>query len=152
MSAKQALQDVPEDSNVGNVGVEALGKPKRLLVVDDEPPIVFAISEYFESLGFAVDFTGELEEAQALISCRHYSVVLTDLHLRKVTGLEGLELVTFTRLQSPSTIVILLTAYGSPEIEQRADHLGVHAFLHKPQPLPRIAELVQRLLEGDPPS
>jgi len=121
----------------------------RLLVVDDEPPIVFAISEYFESLGFSVDITGELEEAQALIDCRHYSVVLTDLHLRKVTGLEGLELLTYTRQKSPSTCIILLTAYGSPEIEERARKLGADAFLHKPQPLATVANLVVRLLEGE---
>lgn len=121
----------------------------RLLVVDDEPPIVFAISEYFESLGFAVDITGELEEAQALIDCRQYSAVLTDLHLRKITGLEGLELLTYTRQKSPSTFIILLTAYGSPEIEKRARKLGVDAFLHKPQPLATVADLVIRLIEGE---
>ena len=123
--------------------------PRRMLVVDDEPPIVIAIGQYFENLGFEVDVTGELEEAQALIACRDYSVVLTDLHLRKITGLEGLELLTYTRRKSPSTFIILLTAYGSPEIEEQARRLGVDAFLHKPQPLAEVAEIVLRLTQGD---
>lgn len=122
---------------------------KRLLVVDDEPPIVVAISQYFENLGFAVDITGELEEAEALIACRNYTVVLTDLHLRSISGLEGLELLTFTRCKSPSTRVVLLTAYGSTEIEEQAHRLGVDAFLHKPQPLEKVADIVLRLTQGD---
>jgi CheY-like chemotaxis protein len=121
-----------------------------MLVVDDEPPIVLAISDYFESLGFVVDVTGELEEAQALIDCRAYAVVLTDLHLRKVTGLEGLELLSYARQKSPSTFIILLTAYGSPEIEERAHRLGVDAFLHKPQPLAKVADIVMKLFDGNP--
>lgn len=123
--------------------------PSRMLVVDDEPPIVVAISQYFENLGFEVDVTGELEEAQALIACRDYSVVLTDLHLRKITGLEGLELLAYSRRKSPSTFIILLTAYGSPEIEEQARRLGVDVFLHKPQPLAEVAEIVLRLVQGD---
>lgn len=119
----------------------------RLLVVDDELAIAAAIGQYFEALGFRVDTTGELEEAQALIDHRKYSVVISDLHLRKISGVEGLELLAYARKHSPSTALVMLTAYGSPEIEEQASERGAAAFLHKPQSLSTLAETVLSLIE-----
>lgn len=124
----------------------------RMLVVDDEPPILFALDEYFRRLGFEVDTARELEEAQALLTCREYRVVIADLQLRKVSGVEGLELLHWAREHSPRTRFILLTAHGSEEVEEEARRCGVDAFLHKPQPLGRIATLVEGLLDGGLPA
>jgi DNA-binding NtrC family response regulator len=54
------------------------------------------------------------------------------------------------RVQSPATQVIILTAYGSPEIQQDARRRGVAAFLHKPTPLPEVEQIVSDLLRLDP--
>jgi two-component system response regulator PilR (NtrC family) len=124
--------------------------PPRVLIVDDEASIRFALQKYFTSSGFAVDTAQELEEAEALILYRSYAVVVADLRLTDVRALEGLELVSFIRQVSPRTRTILLTSYGSPEIEAEARRLGVDAFLHKPEPLPRVADLVHRLLGARP--
>lgn len=121
--------------------------PPRVLVVDDEASIRFALQKYFTSSGFLVDTARELEEAQALVLYQSYAVVVADLRLTDVRGHEGLELVSFIRRESPQTRTILLTSYGSPEIEAEARRLGVDAFLHKPEPLPRVAALVRTLLE-----
>jgi DNA-binding response OmpR family regulator len=117
------------------------------LVVDDEEPILFALQEYFTSYGFHVDCARELEEAEALLSTVVYALVIADLRLTGIYGVEGLQLIGFVRERCPGTRVILLTAYGSPEIEREARRLGVDAFIYKPKPLPELAQVVYGLLE-----
>jgi DNA-binding response OmpR family regulator len=117
-----------------------------MLVVDDEEPILFALREYFSTEGFRVDCARELEEAEALVLKFRYDVVVADLRLTDIYGAEGLALIGHIRECSPRTHVILLTAYGSPEIEREARRLGVASVLHKPKPLPEVAQIVFGLL------
>lgn len=124
-------------------GAASLG---RMLVIDDEDAIRFAAKEYFEAQGFQVDCAQELEEAEALLSNLKYAIVIADLRLTGIYGTEGLSLVGFVRERCPGTRIILLTAYGSPEIEQEARRLGVDCFLRKPKPLPDVAQIALGLL------
>ena len=117
----------------------------RILVVDDEEPILFAIRDYFEPLGWQVDCAQELEEAEALLSHIRYTLLIADLRLTGIHSNEGLELIRFVRERSPWTRVIVLTGYGSVEIEGEAVGRGVDAFLLKPQPLADLAEIAARL-------
>lgn len=117
----------------------------RILVVDDEEPILFAIRDYFEPLDWQVDCAQELEEAEALLSHIRYTLLIADLRLTGIHSNEGLELIRFVRERSPWTRVIVLTGYGSVEIEGEAVGRGVDAFLQKPQPLAALAEIAARL-------
>ncbi len=120
----------------------------RLLIVDDEQPIVFALKSYFATLGYEVDAAQELEEAQALVARHAYSAVIADLRLSQRSGTEGLGLVSHVRELAPGTKIILLTAYGSAEIEAQAFQLGADVFLHKPEPLAKIAGILEDLVEA----
>lgn len=120
--------------------------PHRMLIVDDEEAILFAMSEYFATFGYRVDVARELEEAEAMVTKHQYALVVADLRLTGIYGAEGLELIGTIRERCPRTHVILLTAYGSPEIEMEARRLGVASFLHKPKPLPEVAQIVFGLL------
>jgi DNA-binding NtrC family response regulator len=124
----------------------SLPTPARMLVLDDEDPILFAMREYFGTCGFQVDCARELEEAEALVLKHSYDIVVADLRLTNVYGAEGLSLIAHVRQCSPRTTVILLTAYGSAEVEREARRLGVATVLHKPKPLPEIARIVFDLL------
>jgi DNA-binding response OmpR family regulator len=117
----------------------------RILVVDDEEPILFAISEYFEPLGYQVDCARELEEAEALLSHVRYALMIADLRLTGIHSNEGLELIRFARDRSPWTRIIVLTGYGSADMEAEALGRGVDAFLQKPMPLAELAEIVAAL-------
>ncbi|HEY0593215.1 MAG TPA: response regulator [Thermoanaerobaculia bacterium] len=117
-----------------------------MLVVDDEKTITFAIHHYFPRRGYRVDCAQELEEAEALMANVHYDVVIADLRLTGVHGSEGLEIIRSVRERHPRTRVILLTAYGSPEIEAAAIRFGVHSFLQKPKPLAELAEVVYNVV------
>jgi two-component system response regulator (stage 0 sporulation protein F) len=119
----------------------------RILIVDDEIPILFAMREYFTPLGYEVDCAREREEAEAMLANDEFSVVIADLRLTGINGNEGLEIVGFIRERSPDTRIVVLTAYGSPEIEMEARKRGADAFLHKPKPLSEVAQIVAGLLE-----
>ncbi len=120
---------------------------KRLLIVEDEPAILFALELFFGRQGFTVDTARVQEEAEELLAREHYAVVIADLRLSGSSGTEGLEIISAVRRIAPDTKVILLTAYGSSEVELEARRRGVHAVLHKPQPLPTIAEVVSEAVK-----
>jgi DNA-binding response OmpR family regulator len=120
---------------------------KRLLIVDDEESIRFAVKRYFTRTGFEVDCARELEEAEALAAHTHYRVVIADLSLTDSGSTEGLEIIRFMRRCCPGTRVIILTAHGSPSVEREAYKRGADAFLHKPKRLPELARIVEQLME-----
>lgn len=122
--------------------ITELSPPPAMLVVDDERTITFAIQNYFTRRGYRVDCAQELEEAEALMANGHYDIVIADLRLTGAHGSEGLEIVRSVRERYPKTRVILLTAYGSPEIEAAAISYGVSSFLQKPKPLAELAQVV----------
>jgi DNA-binding response OmpR family regulator len=121
----------------------------RVLILDDEEPILFAMQQYFEVFGFEVDTTREAEEAEALLDHIHYGAVIADLRLSGIGGNEGLRVVRYARERCPKARIIVLTAYGSPEVEGEAHRLGADCFVHKPIPLPDIAQIVLGLLAHD---
>lgn len=121
-----------------------------MLIIDDERPILFAMKDYFSRYGYGVDCASEMEEAKALLVNYVYSVVIADMRLTGISGVEGLEIVGFVKECCPQTQIILLTAYGSPEIEAEAYRQGVSVLLHKPKPLSEVAQIVFGLTERTP--
>jgi DNA-binding NtrC family response regulator len=122
----------------------------RLLVVDDEESICFSMSEYFSLHGFKVDTACEIEEAEKLLGAVSYKVVIQDLRLTMANNHDGLDMIKLIRDCNPQTRIIVLTAYGSAEIEDEARRRGADAFLRKPKPLSQVAQVVQGLLESPP--
>ena len=124
--------------------------PPRLLIVDDEESICFSMSEYFSLHGYKVDTASELEEAEKLLGTTKYKIVIQDLRLTMTSNHDGLEMIRLIREQNPQARIVILTAYGSPEIEEEARRCGADAFLRKPKPLSQVAQIVQGLLESPP--
>ncbi len=122
----------------------------RLLVVDGEESICFSMKEYFSLQGYKVDTARELEEAERLVEASDYEVVIQDLRLGPSLKPDGLEMIRFIRNQNPRTKIIVLTAYGSAEMEQEALRSGADAFLRKPKPLSHVAQVIQGLIESPP--
>lgn len=122
-----------------------------MLVVDDRQTILLAMNEYFRSMCYDVDCANDLNGARELIASQDYSLVLSDLRLTGSSDLEGLEVIRMAREKSSSTRIVILTAYGSPEVEAEAKRLGADIFLYKPQPLREVARQAIQLLEGHRP-
>jgi two-component system, response regulator, stage 0 sporulation protein F len=122
-------------------------RQEKILIVDDEELIVLAMRKYFQGLGYSVDAAHELEEAQALLATRRYDLVIADLRLTGIGGVEGLQIVSDIHQRCADTRVILLSAYGTPEIERESYNRGADAFLHKPKSMMEIANVAVNLLE-----
>ena len=122
----------------------------RLLVVDDEESICFSMSEYFSLQGYKVDTASEMEEAEKLLDATNYKVVIQDLRLTMTNNHDGLDMIRLIRAHNPQTRIVVLTAYGSAEIEDEARRCGADAFLRKPKPLSQVAQVVQGLIESPP--
>jgi DNA-binding response OmpR family regulator len=115
----------------------------RVLLVDDEPSLLFAIRDFLTSEGFQVECATEREEAQALLLNITFDVAVTDLRLTPLNPVEGLQLASFIRERVLPTRVIVLTAVASPEAEAEAKRIGVDAYLRKPASLRGLATLIR---------
>jgi DNA-binding response OmpR family regulator len=122
--------------------------PRNLLVVDDEESICFSMAEYFTQHGFKVDTAREMEEAEALIKAADYEVIIQDLRLGVARHPDGLDIIKLVHETNPDTRIVVLTSYGSPEVEAEARGAGADAFLRKPKPLSQVAQVVQALIES----
>ena len=120
----------------------------RMLIVDDEGSICFSMSEYFGLHGYQVDTARELDEAERLIESANYEVAILDLRLGLSHNADGLEIIKLLHERHPVTRIVVLTAYGSSEMEDEARQLGAHAFLRKPTPLSQVAQVIQGLLDS----
>ena len=121
---------------------------RRLLLVDDEETVLFALERYFSRAGFSVDCARELEEAEALASYTAYDLVIADLSLTDDGSTEGLEVLRYVRRCCRTARLILLTGFSTPAIVREALKRGADACLEKPHPLAEIVRTAFALL-GD---
>ncbi|HET7707833.1 MAG TPA: response regulator [Thermoanaerobaculia bacterium] len=115
---------------------------ERILIVDDEKSIMFAMSHYFKGHGYDVDCAGDVESARLFISEREYALAIVDIHLVGRAGDDGLDLAEWICRERINTAVIVMTALDSPETEQRAATIGVRSFVKKPARLAHLANVV----------
>jgi len=113
----------------------------RVLVVDDEALIRWSIVETLARAGHMVIEAGDATTAVARVSETRepIDVVLVDYRLPDSSDLS---LVTTIRRKSPGSAVVLMTAYGTPEVVSGALDLGVHRVLNKPFDLDDIASVI----------
>lgn len=115
---------------------------KSLLLVDDDPVLRSSLPPALESASLEIETAASLEQAQALLEQRRFDLVITDLRLTGPQGTEGMELIRWLRRRSPEQLVVLITAFGSREIEQQARCLGAAGTWKKSMP---ITDILARL-------
>ncbi|MGD0210936.1 MAG: response regulator [Desulfomonilia bacterium] len=117
---------------------------KRILVVDDEEIVRYSLKNILSSNGFEVEDVGSAEEALKLLYDKSFHLVLTDIVLE---GMGGLELLENIKVISPKTLVIVITGYGSLKTAVSALRLGVYDYLLKPCDENELILRVRRALE-----
>ena len=103
--------------------------PRRVLVVDDDPSILAMTEDLLSEAGFEVGKCGSGKQALERIRERDFDVVLTDLQM---PGIDGLELLAGVREQCPDTPVIIMTAFGTIQAAVDAMRAGALDFVTKP--------------------
>ncbi len=116
----------------------------HVLVVDDEGAIRYSVSKTLQRVGYNVAEAASGEEALDVMKKSHYDVVLTDI---RMPGLTGVELLKRIKEQAPDAIVILMTGYASLGTAVEALRLGAHDYLIKPSSSQDIRQSVARGVE-----
>jgi DNA-binding NtrC family response regulator len=121
-----------------------VGCKRRILVADDSPITGKHLQRLLEeSLGVVVDVVGNGGEALEALADRPYSIVVTDLRMPKVSGMELVAEVQKRRLR---VAVIVTTGHGSIDEAVQAMRLGATDFLTKPIDIDYLRRVLQRAL------
>ncbi len=102
---------------------------ERLLIVDDEQTLRESIQRVFSREGYDADATNSAESALDMLNTNIYHVVITDIIL---PGIDGIELLKRIKERLPEQIVIIITAYASIDTAIRAIRLGAYDYIVKP--------------------
>jgi len=117
---------------------------RSVLIVDDEKNIRLTLSMALEKLNVPVDTAVNGEEALQKLAEKSYGLMLLDLRMPGIDGMEVLRRVPEIR---PEVQVVIITAYGSIEAAVEAMKLGAVDFLQKPFDAEDVRELVSSLLD-----
>jgi len=116
----------------------------KVLVVDDDLEMCGLISDVLKEEGFSVQTTGESLEASKIIKREEFDVIVTDL---KMKGLKGLDLLEETHRMVPPTPVIIITAFGTIESAIKAMKMGAYDYITKPFQMDELVLTVKKALE-----
>ena len=115
----------------------------RILVVDDEPKMTSLVCGALEDEGHDVTTTISPAEALRLIDEHAFDIVITDLAMPEISGMEILD----KALEKEGVDVIMMTAYGTVETAVEAMKKGAADYLVKPFSLDELQMVINRLLE-----
>ena len=112
-----------------------------ILILDDEPIVLKRLKPALEKSGYEVESFSRSLEASNRIMERDFDIVITDL---KMEGLDGMEFLTRVKDRSPVTEVIVITGFATMETARESFKKGVFDFLAKPFKLGEIKEVVAK--------
>ncbi len=120
-----------------------MAEQSKILVVDDSQELTEVIHEYMETCGFIVETTTESQDALRLIAANGYDVIISDIHM---PGMDGLELMSLIKNRHPDLPVVLITGYSISEARKIAMEKGADAFVAKPFHMKEILDVVTDIL------
>ena len=120
-------------------------KGHKILVVDDDLGMCGMLSDVLKEEGFSVHTTGESFEASKILKKEEFDVIVTDL---KMKGLKGLDLLEVAHKVAPMTPVIIITAFGTIESVIKAMKMGAYDYITKPFQMDELVLTVRKALEN----
>jgi len=121
-----------------------VGKQTRLLIVDDDPGMTETLADILSDMGHDVDIAGDGYRAIEMIETNAYEVVLMDVMMPGINGVE-----TFKRVKhiSPSMKFIMMTGYRQEvaELVEEAAKNGAYTCLYKPLDMNKVVAIVDEI-------
>jgi nitrogen regulation protein NR(I) len=117
----------------------------KLLLIDDEEDVRYSLERTFAADGIELATASSGEEGLKIIPKFKPDLVLMDV---RMTGMTGLETLRKIRASDPKLLVILMTAYGTTQTAIEAMKLGAYDYLLKPFDIPKLKELVANALKA----
>ena len=119
-----------------------IGSP-RILIVDDEPNIRQGLAEALDDQGYIIEQAASGEDALELLRSKGFDLVLVDLVMEEMDGIEVLRQIN---KEWPQTEVVIITAHGTIETAVRALKEGAYDYLTKPINVKRFRSYVHNIL------
>jgi DNA-binding NtrC family response regulator len=116
----------------------------NILLVDDERNILKAVSMTLKSNGYDVDTARSSEEAMEKFNLHSYDLVITDL---KLPGMSGIDLLDYIKTREPNIPVIMITAFGTIENAINAMKRGAFNYLTKPVNPDELLTVIREAVE-----
>lgn len=112
-----------------------------ILILDDEPIVSKRLKPSLEKKGYEVETFTESLDALKRVKERNFDIVITDL---KMEGVDGMQFLTEVKERSPETEVIVITGFATMDTAKESFQKGVFDFLAKPFKLGEIAEVISK--------
>lgn len=119
-------------------------KPKRILLIEDDARSALSLQRVFQAHGYEVETVPDGAEGFGKATQSDHEVVITDLRL---PGMGGLELVKKLHEARPRLPIILMTAFGTTETAIEATKHGAFEYLIKPFEMPELLQAVERAIQ-----
>jgi two-component system, NtrC family, response regulator len=116
----------------------------KVIVIDDEVNAAAALETLLREDGYEVSCANDARDGLALLEKTDADVVLTDL---RMPGIDGLELLQRIKEIRPEVMVLLMTAYGTVKTAVRAMKLGAEDYLGKPIDVEELEVVLERVIE-----
>jgi DNA-binding NtrC family response regulator len=117
---------------------------KSILIVEDEETLRESIKRIFTREGYAVEAVDAAEKGLALLETNLYDVIISDIIL---PGMDGIEMLTKVREQIPDQVFIVVTAYASLDTSVKALRAGAYDYIMKPIIHEEIKQVVRNALK-----
>lgn len=117
--------------------------PERILIVDDEPDIAAILKLHLEDAGYITAWAGNGEAAMQMLSETDFALVLTDI---RMPGMSGIDLLGKVKASGSTTAVIMMTAHGSEDLAVECLISGAVDYFCKPFSLDDMLSRVERAL------
>jgi two-component system, NtrC family, nitrogen regulation response regulator GlnG len=117
----------------------------RILVVDDDAAVAWAVSQALQQAGYQVDVVADAARARRQVRTQRPDLVLTDV---RMPGESGLDLLEDLHQQYPLLPVVVMTAFGSVDVAVQAVRRGAFEYLPKPLDLNRLEEVVRLAVDA----
>ena len=115
-----------------------------MLLIDDDEWIRDSLSIFFEGEGCHLKALETAEEGLEVLKHKPYDIIIVDYRL---PGMDGLDFLNRVKELYPSTIKILITAYGDKQVVFEAMQVGIHDFIEKPFTTKTIEASLSLLIE-----
>ncbi len=121
--------------------------PLRILIVDDDAGMADTLGDILEAKGHHAEIALNGLQALAHVKAQPYHVILLDI---KMPGMDGLEVLRRVKGMAPGTLVVMMTASARPDLMAEAERQGALAILAKPLPMDRLLQSLQAVAPSAP--
>ncbi|MCI4567038.1 ATP-binding protein [Lysobacter sp. CFH 32150] len=123
-------------------------RPLRVLVADDQPANVMVMQRLLERAGHRLQLVEDGEAVLNALEAQQFDVVITDLHMPGLSGLETIKQARFMQAGHKRTPFIVLTADATPEAQMECERAGAYAFLSKPIVVEKLLDKLAEIGDG----